>query len=142
MGTCLAYIHTTRRRYVRTQIDSQAHKAKHDRIQHGCHEPSYGCVPGIHTHTTRMLYEDGGCGYTTCTAEHSFVTIENSNGGQILACSRIVHVLVPTRAFYYIPLYTCRTCSGTSRKNVRVCMRIMRHAKPAVHISQRQRHGT
>ena len=38
------------------------------------------------------------------------------------------HVLAPAHASWYIPLYTRWACCRTSRRNVRVPMRIMRHA--------------
>ena len=56
----------------------------------------------------------------------------------IMACSRSEHVLAPAHIFCYISLYTRRARSVTSRRNVRAHMSIMRHAKPAVHTSQRQ----
>ena len=59
-----------------------------------------------------------------------------------MACSRSEHVLAPAHAFCYISLYTRRARSVTPRRNVRARMRIMRHAKPAVHTSQRQRRRT
>ena len=59
-----------------------------------------------------------------------------------MACSRSEHVLTPAHAFCYISLYTRPARSMTARRNVRARMRIMPHAKPAVHTSQRQRRRT
>ena len=59
--------------------------------------------------------------------------------GEIKIREKFCGVLAPAHAFCYIPLYKCRVRSRTTHRNVRACMHIMRHAKPAVCASQLQR---